>query len=336
VAEIRLECNDRERSITHTDRKSVLDPQTPASTLSAERKARIATLPFIDVGTTPGFFRGTGRSIAEIWSHRELLGRLVRREIKAKYKDSSLGIVWSLFRPLVQLLIYYFAIGSIMGAARLTPDFAIFVFIGLTLWGLYSEIISGSVSSIIANAGLVKKVYLPREIFPLSTVGGGLVNFAIQTGVLLVGIAILAHYRISGDLLLAPLAVLTLLVFATAVGLLVAALNVALRDVQHFVEIYLLVFFWLSPIVYPFTFVHTELGGNWLEQLYLANPVTIAIIGAQKALWASGSETVNGVTQVWPDNLELRMVVALLLSLVLLWITQRIFARLQGNFAQEL
>ncbi|WP_279433481.1 ABC transporter permease [Agromyces protaetiae] len=102
----------------------------------------------------------------EIWQYRELLGRLVKREVKVRYKDSSLGIVWSLFRPLVQLLIYYFAIGQVLGAARSVPDFGIFVFIGLTMWALFSEIISTSTTSIVANAGLVKKVYLPREIFP--------------------------------------------------------------------------------------------------------------------------------------------------------------------------
>ncbi len=293
-------------------------------------------MPFIDVGNSGGFFGGTAKSIQEIWQHRELLGRLVKREVKARYKDSKLGIVWSLFRPLIQLLIYYFAIGKIMGAGRQVPDFAIFVFVGLTFWMLYSEIIAGGVRSIMDNAGLVKKVYLPREIFPLSSIGSALVNFAIQFGVLLVGIAILSTYAWAPTLLLAPLAFLIILVFGTALALLVAALNVYLRDIQHFVEIYLLVFFWASPIVYPFTFVHRELGGNWLEQLYLANPVTIAIVGAQKALWTSGSNGAAGITQFWPSDLELRLLIVLAASVVLLWISQRVFSRLQGNFAQEL
>lgn len=297
------------------------------------RARRIASEPLHPVGASTG---GTTRSIREIWESKELLGLLIRREVKARYKNSSLGVVWSLFRPLVQLLIYYFAIGQILGVARLIPDFAIFVFIGLTMWGLFSEIVSGSTNALITNAGLVKKVYLPREIFPLSAVGGALFNFVVQLIVLLAAIALLATFPLDARLLLAPLALVMLVVFSVAVGLVLSAVNVYLRDTEHLVEIGLVIFFWLSPIVYSYTFVHNALQGNWLEQLYLANPITLAIIAMQKALWNAGSVATGDLQQAWPDNLELRLVIALVVSFVLLWIAQRIFARLQGNFAQEL
>jgi ABC-2 type transport system permease protein len=307
------------------------------STSEARSRAlAISQEPFQTVSERQGFFRGSGRSLADVWAHRELLWLLVKREIKARYKDSSLGLVWSLARPLIQLLIYYFAIGQILGAARNTPDFAIFVFTGLTTWGLFSEIVSGSTGSILGNGGLVKKVYLPREIFPLSTVGGAMFNFLVQLVVLLLAIVVLAHFPFGVNLLLAPLSVVMLVVFATAVGLVLSAINVYLRDTQHFVEIALLVLFWASPIVYPFTFVNQALHGNWLEQLYLANPVTIAIIGMQKALWAGGLEGTGATAQVWPSDLALRLVIMLIISTILLWISQRVFSRLQGNFAQEI
>lgn len=310
-------------------------PADPTAARAA-RLAAVADLPFFDVAKKGGLFVGAGRSLAEIWRHRELLGRLVRREVRARYKDSRLGVVWSLFRPLVQLLIYYFAIGQILGAARAVPDFAIFVFVGLTVWVLYSEILSGAVRSILDNSGLVKKVYLPREIFPLSTVGSALANFLVQLVVLLLGIAVLSHFSLTPALLLAPLAFLTILVFSTAIGLLASALNVYLRDIQHFIEVYLLTFFWASPIVYPFTFVANASPSPILTEIYLANPVTMAIIGAQRALWSAGSDPAATVEQVWPENLELRLVIALAASLVLLFIAQRVFSRLQGNFAQEM
>ncbi len=307
------------------------------SNSAAETRAHsIEATPFQTVSQKQGFFRGSGRSIADVWAHRELLWLLVKREIKARYKDSSLGLVWSLARPLIQLLIYYFAIGQVLGAARNTPDFAIFVFTGLTIWGLFSEIVSGATGSILGNGGLVKKVYLPREIFPLSTVGGALFNFLVQMVVLIIAIVVISHFPWGPNLLLAPLSVVMLVVFATAIGLVLSAVNVYLRDTQHFVEIALLVLFWASPIVYPFTFVHQQLHGNWLEQLYLANPVTIAVIGMQKALWAGGLEGTGATQQVWPDHLALRLVITLGVSLVLLWLSQRAFARLQGNFAQEI
>lgn len=306
------------------------------SAARAEREAQVAALPFIEVGAPARFFVGSWSSIREIWLNRQLLGRLVGREIKARYKDSSLGIVWSLFRPLAQLLIYYFAIGQVLGAARAVPDFAVFVFIGLTMWTLASEIISGTTSSIVSNAGLVKKVAVPREIYPLSTVGSAFVNFGIQFVVLIIGALLLARIRVSWDLLLLPLAIALIVVFCTAVGLMLAALNVYFRDIQHLIEIGLIVFFWASPIVYPFTFVNNVLQGGWLEQLYLSNPITLAILGAQRALWAAGVDNPVGQVQAWPDELAIRMLVALALSGVLLWLGQRLFARLQGNFAQEL
>jgi ABC-2 type transport system permease protein len=303
-----------------------------------ERAAVIATLPMDNVGQKSGFIRGSGRSLADVWGHRELLGLLVRRELKARYKDSSLGIVWSLFRPLAQLLIYYFAIGQVLGAARATPDFAIFVFIGLTMWGLFAEIVTGSTTAILANAGLVKKVYLPREIFPLSAIGGALFNFLVQMIVLVIAIVLLATVPFGWNLnlLLAPLAVVTLVVFATAIGLCLSAVNVYLRDTQHFVEIAIIILFWASPIVYSFTYVNKLLHGNWIEQIYLANPVTIAVISMQKALWAAGSAAVGPEAQVFPDHLGVRLLIMLVVSIVLLWLSQRVFSRLQGNFAQEL
>jgi ABC-2 type transport system permease protein len=308
------------------------------STAAQARAELIANEPLQSVGQRSGFFRGTGGSLRDIWAHRELLGLLVRRELTARYKDSTLGVVWSLFRPLAQLLIYYFAIGQILGAARATPDFAIFVFIGLTMWGLFAEIVQGSTTSILANAGLVKKVYLPREIFPLSSIGGALFNFLVQLVVLTVAIVFLASvpFDWGPQIFFAPLSVVTLVVFSTAIGLFLSAVNVYLRDVQHLVEIALVILFWASPVVYSYTYLHDLLHGNWLEQLYLANPVTIAILGMQRALWAAGDTTTGPMAQVWPPDMALRLLITLVVSFVLLWLAQRAFARLQGNFAQEL
>lgn len=309
------------------------------STMEADvqaRAARIAAEPLVPIGQSTGFFSGTLKSLSEIWAHRELLGLLVRREVKARYKGSSLGIVWSLGRPILQLLIYYFAIGQILGAARMTPDFAVFVFIGLTMWGLITEILSGSTTSLLANSGLVKKVYLPREIFPLSAVGGALFNFAVQFVVLLVAVAVISGFPADARLLYVPVSILAAILFSVAVGLILAAANVYLRDTQHLVEIALILLFWASPIVYSFTFVHNALQGNWLEQLYLLNPITIVIMGMQKGLWEAGTTATGDLAQYWPPDLELRLLLTLGGSVVLLWLGQRIFSRLQGNFAQEL
>ncbi len=298
------------------------------------RAQRIATEPLHTVGQQTQFVRGAAKSLRDIWDHRELLGLLVRRELKARYKDSSLGIVWSLVRPLAQLLIYYFAIGQILGAARLIPSFALFVFIGLSVWGLFTEIVSNGSTAIVTNSGLVKKVYLPREIFPLSAVGGALFNFGVQLLILIAATVLIGEIPWHIQLLYAPLAIAVLVIFSTAIALLLSALNVYLRDIQHLVEVALIVLFWASPIVYSYSFVHDKLGGGWLEQLYLANPVTLVVLGMQKAFWIAGAA--QGPDFNWPADLDIRLVVALIVSIALVWLAQRVFSRLQGNFAQEL
>ena len=303
--------------------------------ISADVRARaIAALPMEEVGKKHGFWTGTGDSIRDIVAHRDLLGLLIRRELRARYKDSSLGVLWSLVRPLAQLLIYYFAIGGILGLAKGIPDFAIFVYVGLTAWTFFVEMISAGTNSVVDNSGLVKKIYLPREIFPLSAVGGALFNFAVQFAILLAATAVLGRFPLSVDFLYAPLSILVILVFGTAIALFLSAWNVYLRDVQHLVEVAILVLFWASPIVYSFKFVNDALKGNWLEQIYLANPVTLVVLGMQKAIWVAGSHQ-PGV-QNFPPNLDIRLLIALAVSFILLWLGQRVFSRLQGNFAQEL
>ncbi len=108
------------------------------TSISAERAARIEKEPLRVSGPAPGFAAGTTGQIRDIWHHRELLDMLIRRELKARYKDSALGFLWSLMRPLAMLLIYYIALGKFLGASRGIPDFAIFIYTGLTAWGLFS------------------------------------------------------------------------------------------------------------------------------------------------------------------------------------------------------
>ncbi|CAN5167328.1 ABC transporter permease [soil metagenome] len=302
--------------------------------IAQERAERIAKEPFEAVGRAGGFFSGTLASLREIADHRQLLGLLVRRELRARYKDSSLGLVWSLARPLSQLLIYYFAIGGILGLARQIPSFAVFVFVGLTTWTLFTEIVSAGTTSIVNNSGLIKKVYLPREIFPLSAVGSGLFNYGAQFIILIGATVVFGEFPWHTDLAYVPLALAVVVVFGTAFALLLSAVNVYLRDIQHLVEVVLTVLFWASPIVYSYSFVHATVGGTLLESIYLSNPMTVAILGMQKALWIAGSASDAGT--VWPPDLAIRLWVSLAIGVVLLWIGQRVFSRLQGNFAQEL
>lgn len=314
------------------------------------RAERLASLPFEKSNSADrGVFSVFIRSVRELLQRRELISLLVRRELKSRYKDSSLGFLWSLIRPLVLLLIYFVAIGQFLGAARGIADFAIFVFAGLTLWGLYSEIVSSGTASIVSNAGLIKKVYLPREIFPLAAAGSAIFNFLIQFGVLILATVALGRFPVSWNLLYVPAAILVVLIYGVALGILLSALNVYLRDIEYLVEVGVLIFFWASPIVYSWSYVVAaaqRTGLAWLEFVYLLNPITIAMLAFQKGIWASGSETRAGTDgagnvtsippQPWPEDLNIRLLIVALIGIVFLLISQRVFSRLQGNFAQEI
>lgn len=288
-----------------------------------------------DAGLRPvspprGFIAGTRFAAKEIIGHRELLVLLVKREVKSKYKDSSLGVLWSLFRPITQLAIYFVVIGQFLGAARSIPDFAIFVFTGLTAWTLFAETLSSTTTSIISNSGLVKKIYVPREIFPLATAGASLFTFVTQLAILVAATILFSKLPNIANLPYLMLGFLVLCTYSFALGLLFAAINVYMRDLQHLVEVLLLIMFWASPVVYSYALVSDTLGTGILHQIYLANPITLGVLGFQKALWASGEG------QPWPASLELNLVIAFAVGLIFLWIAQRVFARLEGNFAQEL
>ncbi|WIB13013.1 MULTISPECIES: ABC transporter permease [unclassified Curtobacterium] len=269
-------------------------------------------------------------SIREVFAHRQLLDLLIRRDLKSRYKDSALGFAWTLIRPLVQLAIYYFVLGKILGASRNIPEFAVYVFAGLTLYGLFSEIVAAGTASIVSNGGLIKKIYLPREIYPLASVGAALFNFGVQLVVLLVATLLQSGFAwIRPDLLYFFPSTLVILIWATALALLLAAANVYLRDMQYLVEVLVLLLMWASPIVYSWQQV-ANAAPQWLLTLYTANPITLAVLGFHRAFWTAGPDS------EYPSHLLLRLVIAGVVGLIALVLCQRVFAKLQGNFAQEI
>jgi ABC-2 type transport system permease protein len=315
-------------------------------------EAWVEQLPMQRVHAQTSFFRGFIPTLVEIWQYRQLLGQLTRKELKVKYKDSVLGFLWTLIRPLLQLLVYTVAIGQFLGSSKQIPEFGVYLFTGLLAWTLFTDIIGGCTGSIVGNAGLVKKVYFPRELFPLSVVGAAVVNFFLQLIVLIGAYAVTNSWPRIDNFGLIPVALLVLLAFATALGLMLAASNVYLRDVQYLVEVTLLFWFWMTPIVYAWTNVQKQLDPTsaqkltdptlthhlpWLMHLYLANPMANVVLAFQRALWPGGyGHGGKGTVFLYGGNLYGRLGIMLAVCLVLLWLAQRVFARAQGNFAQEL
>jgi ABC-2 type transport system permease protein len=231
----------------------------------------------------------------------------------------------------MSLLIYSIVMGKFLGAERGIPDFAIYVFTGLTAYGLFNEIVSGGTGSILGNAGLIKKIYLPREVFPLASVGSALFNFMIQLVILILATIVFRHPPLSANLWYFIPSFFTIVIYGTVLALFLSAANVYLRDIQYLVEVLLMILLWASPVVYSWSIVRDTVRHALIVNLYTDNPMTLAVLGFQKAFWLAGAGTAE-----YPAHLALRMAIAIVIGLVLLFVAQRLFSRMQGNFAQEL
>ena len=221
--------------------------------------------------------RSVRQRLAAVWRYRELLMGLIRKELKVKYKDSSLGFLWSMLNPAMYLAVFYVVFKVILGSP--IPNFAIYLLSGLLAWNLFSASVMGAVSSVVANGPLVNKVYFPREILPLSVVGATVVHFFLQSVVLL-GTLMIFRYGVALEYLwLIPIALVVLLVLTSGLAILFAACNVYARDLQHLLELALLAWFWMTPIVYPWATPADKLVENDLPSgLTMINPITPIVL----------------------------------------------------------
>ncbi len=288
----------------------------------------------------PPRLRIVGR-VREILARREVLLNLVRKELKVKYVSSVLGAIWSLLNPVVFLAVFSF-VTHITGLAL--PDYPIYLLSALLGWNFFTTSITNAARAVIDNANLVKKVAFPREILPLSSVGVAGFDYVLQMLVLFLYMAAVGHGVSASALALFPLSVAAMFVFTCALSFLIAALNVRYRDVQHLLNLGLLVWFWITPIVYAEHLVQEKLQGFHVAgvnvfRLYLLNPVAGITMGFHRALY--GVQTmVDGTTPVlvtYGDGTIAAILGAVLVaSLILLRITWKVFFDLSGDFAEEL
>jgi len=280
--------------------------------------------------------------ITEIWRYRELLVAFSRTELKVKYKNSVLGFAWSMLNPAMYLLVYWVVFDLILGTG--IPNFPIFLLSGILVWNLFATSLGSATTSVVDNAGLVRKVAFPREILPLASVGAALVHFFLQAVVLVLALIVFRYDVAWSYVPLLPVALFALLFFVAALGILLGSINVYLRDTAHFVELALIAWFFMTPIVYPYDIVAQKLGTkNWV---FLLNPITDIVLTFQRAIYAQvdGVKTTNGVTTVtrilpqgvdqWWYLWHLGLVIAA--SAVLFLVALHVFGRAEGNFAEEL
>ena len=286
------------------------------------------------------------RRLADIWGSRELLWFLVRKELKIRYKSSVLGFLWSFLNPALILMIYYVVFKYFL--KNPTPDFALYLFSGLLGWNVFNNSLLSSAGILVAHAGIVKKVAFPREILPLAQVGTAICYFFFQTCILvvfLIGFQVLPAFDYIPLLLLALVADV---VFSAALSIFLAAVNVYLRDVQHFVQILLVALFFSPPIVYTFG-QSIAPHHAWIRHIYELNPLVWIVLAFQRCLFGRvvppGGKLIPSISTVakyqvlptWGARTYVEGVLVVLGgSLVLFVFAMIIFGRVEGNFAEEL
>ena len=281
--------------------------------------------------------------LKEIWASRELLIYLVSTEIKVKYKNSALGLVWSMISPAMSLAIFWFVFGFVLKNAY--PDFVIYLFSGLLFWNFFQTGVSTATGVIVGRAGIVKKVAFPREILALSAVGTAGVFLFFQSLVMILFMVVLQY---APDWKLLPLLFVALLATAllsSALGIFLSATNVYLRDMEHLVDVILTAWFWACPIVYSFwASLEPHLGPKSLTWIYFLNPMAPIILTSQRVLYghpvvqltSSGHEAFQ-ILPPWGAMTYLVMDLALVAIGALLCLgALLVFSRLEGNFAEEL
>ncbi|HEY0871464.1 MAG TPA: ABC transporter permease [Acidothermaceae bacterium] len=228
--------------------------------------------------------------MAEMWRYRGLIGNFASRELKSKYKHSLLGWTWSLINPAATLAVYSIVFSTIFRA--LPPKahngmttYVIYLFIGLVAWNFFSNVVNGSMAALIGAGPLLKKIYFPPYAAVLGNSLSALVQTFIEAGVLLV--VLLAAGNASWTLLLAPVVLALLLVFASGIGLLFALFNVFYRDVSYIVTVILQLLFYATPVIWaPSQLLGpTHKHGEFAVHVLSYNPMFQYVEAFRDALW---------------------------------------------------
>ncbi|KUF08592.1 ABC transporter permease [Leucobacter sp. G161] len=279
----------------------------------------------------PDFRRpGTGGGLLGVFRHRYLLSLLLKKGVATRYHGSALGWVWSYIRPAAQFLMYFLVVGVIMGGRQDITLFPIYLFTGIVAVNLFSEVLRNTTSAIIDNKALVKKIYLPRALFPVAAVGVGLVHFLPQAILLLV-VSLVFGWTVGWIQIAAFLGgVALILTFSLGLGLFFGAINVAYRDAKNFVDLILMFATWASPVLYSWTMVKKH-APDWLYHLYMSNPMTAAVELFHTAFWVPIAPA-----DPRPSDLVMHLLIAAAVALGTLLIGQLTFKKLEGSFAQNL
>ncbi len=255
-------------------------------------------------------------AIKNIYKYRELLKTNVKKEIRGKYKNSILGVLWSFLNPLLQIIVYAFVFQVILKNPK--EHYVVFLCAGLIPWNFFATSLSRGAFTFIENGNIIKKVYFPREIMPISVVTSEAINFVIST-IIILGFAIGEGLGISGYIIFYPLILIIQYIFTLSVTFMVSSITVYVRDLQHLIGVALQLLFYATPIVFASDVIPD--GMKWIVEI---NPMAYIINGYRDIFY----------NQVMPDFILLGAM--FLISIALCVISYIIFHKLQKGFAEEL
>lgn len=276
---------------------------------------------------------GQGRGLVDIPRNRYLLSLIVRKEVQVRYRGSVLGILWSYIKPGVQFVVFYIALGVFLGLNKGVENYAVYLFSGIIAMNFFNESFGNAARSIVGNGNLIKKIYLPRQLFPVSSLWVGVVHFLPQVLVLLVACVATGWRPGLAQLGAVLVGVVIIAAFSLGLGVIFASANVFFRDAENIVDLIGMVATWASPVLYMWTMV--EDATPRLLWVYFANPLTVAVELFHFGFWEPTTGG-DGPWSVPPQFFSVWVPVALAISFALLVIGDRVFRRFEGHFAQEL
>lgn len=257
-----------------------------------------------------------------LFSYRELLFSLTKKELKVKYRGTALGFLWSLLNPILTMLVYSFVFSIVLRAG--IEQFAIFLICALLPFNFLSNSVNYGSGSIIASSNLVNKIYFPREIIPLSIVFANLINFFFEFIALFIVLGVMG-YKFYIFLYLLPVVIFFQFFLVVGMTLLVSALNVFFRDLQHLITIIMMVWFFGTPIIYPLSMVPER-----FQYIIKINPMTIYAAYYRNIFYYVKFPDGGGFPSV-PETL-----IALTITFVIFFAGYFVFKKLEYRFAEEI
>lgn len=255
--------------------------------------------------------------INDLYNYRELLKSNVKKEIRGKYKGSFLGILWSFVNPLLTTLVYAIVFPFILKNTE--PHYVTFLIIGILPWTYFVTVVNQSSGSILYNGNIIKKVYFPREILPISVNLSGLVNFLISCLIIFIFL-ICSGIGFSWYILFLPLIILTEFILLQGISLIVSAVNVYVRDFEYIINFILSMLFYATPVLYSSALFE----GSIIRDLVRLNPMATIIDCYRDVLFYQSMPHIKS------------LIIVLICSIILTWIGLKIFKKLERGFAEEI